>query len=89
MKSSAGANATAAAARESKGDLENSCWDWVDRLESEGVDYPSSSEVARAYRLHFPAHFYPEQNCHQNCKYNPRCFCGECSESTQRAIPES
>ena len=61
----------------SKEDLDRSCWEWVGRLVDPKKDPLDEEWVGKAYRLHYPTHFYPDQNCKRNCKYNPRCFCGE------------
>ena len=58
-------------------ELDKSCWAWVDEVEDPERGLISEHQVGLAYRLHYPTHFYPEQACKRNCKFNPRCYCGE------------
>ncbi len=66
----------------SREDLDRSCWDWVDEVDDPKTDHIDEWCVGRAYRLHYPTHYYPDQNCKRNCKYNPRCYCGKRREAT-------
>jgi len=69
-------------------ELERQCWSWVEALpdlnrgpcwSEDGEDQYADVEgqitaemVGKAYRLHFPTHFYPQEQCKRNCRFNPR-----------------
>ncbi len=60
-------------------ELDRSCWDWVDDVDDPKCDPIGEDMVSRAYRLHYPMHTYPDQSCKRNCKFNPKCYCGQCT----------